>query len=133
MIRKEYLTKRNTNTAAHITRSMATIGPTITPIFVLGISFRLDGRMVSMNKSEDFNFYILQCNICSVYSCVQIEYGNIRVSWKFYVITPRVRNVSSLKKTVYFCIQSLKRILGNINFEHTSHLFRVFLFLILNK
>ena len=62
MIKKEYLTKRNTNTAAHITKSMATIGPTITPIFVLVFSC-LDGRMVSMNKLKDSNCYILQRKI----------------------------------------------------------------------
>ena len=63
MIQK-YLTKRNANTAAHITKSMATIGPTTTPIFVLGISFRFDGRMVSMNKLKDSSCYILQRKMC---------------------------------------------------------------------
>ena len=78
MIKEEYLTKRNTNTAANITKSMAIIGPTITPIFVLRISFRLDGRMVSMSKSKNFNFYILQHNIL-VYFCVRIKCQNIQV------------------------------------------------------
>ena len=60
MIKKEYLTKKNINTAAHITKSMATIGPTTTPIFVLVFSSCLDGRMVSMKKLKDSNRYILQ-------------------------------------------------------------------------
>ena len=63
MIQK-YLTKRNANTAAHITKSMATIGHTTTPILLLETSSRVDGCMVSMNKLEDLNCYILQRNTC---------------------------------------------------------------------
>ena len=60
MIKKEYLAKRNTNTAAHITKSMPAIGPTTAPIFVLVFSCCFDGRMVSMNKLKYSNCYILQ-------------------------------------------------------------------------
>ena len=55
MIKKEYLAKRNANTAAHITKNMATIGPTTTPILVLVVSPCLDGPIVSMSKLKDFN------------------------------------------------------------------------------
>ena len=60
MIKKKYLAKRNTNTAAHITKSMPTIGPTTAPIFVLVFSCCFDGCMVSMNKLKYSNCYILQ-------------------------------------------------------------------------
>ena len=60
MIKKKYLAKRNTNTAAHITKSMPTIGPTTAPIFVLVFSCCFDGCMVSMNKLKYSNWYILQ-------------------------------------------------------------------------
>ena len=55
MIKKEYLTKRKTNTAAHITKSMARIEPTTTPIFVLVVSPCLDGSIVSMRKLKDLD------------------------------------------------------------------------------
>ena len=64
MIKKEYLIKRNTNTAAHIIKSTGTIGPTTTPIFVLVFSSCLHVlSMVSMNKFHDSHCYILQCRI----------------------------------------------------------------------